>query len=122
VIALSHARLREAIAAALGSSGVVSVVGTAGNLDEAIQTTHEVQPDGVLVGAGLLQGDAASDLRRLSAAIPDVRIVVVGTDPNASYGAALKRAGAADYVALGGIDAVISAVTSAIPGDASAEG
>ncbi len=116
VVALSHARLRDALAAALISSGVVCVVGRAGDLAHAIQLTRDERPDGVVVGAGLLQGDIARDVRGLVTTIPEVWIVVVGTETSAAYAAAIKAAGAADYVALdGGTDSVVSAVRRAIP-------
>ena len=116
VVALSHARLRDALAAALISSGVVSVVGRAGDLPHAIQLTRDERPDGVVVGAGLLQGDIARDVRGLVTTIPEVRVVVVGTETSAAYAAAIKAAGAAGYVALdGGTDSVVSAVRRAIP-------
>jgi DNA-binding NarL/FixJ family response regulator len=116
VLALSHARLRDAIAAALSASAFVSVVGCAGDLAGAIELTRVARADGVLVGAGLLQGDIARDLRGLVAALGDVRIVVIGSETSAAYGAAMAAAGAADYVTFdGGPDSVVSAVRRAIP-------
>lgn len=118
VIAMSHTRLRAAIAAALTSTDSVSVVGEAGDLADAIQVTREVRPDGVVVGAGLLQGDIAHGLRGLVAAIPDVRIVVIGTETSAAYAAVMKAAGAADYVALdSGTDSVVRAVRQSLPSE-----
>jgi DNA-binding NarL/FixJ family response regulator len=114
VVALPHTRLQDAISAALGSSGEASVVGRAGTLAETIRIIRESQPDGVVVGSGLLQGDVVQELRRLVAAIPGVRVVVLGTETSAAYRAAMKLAGAADYVALdGGFDGVLSAVLQA---------
>ena len=53
------------------------------------------------------------------AAIPDVRIVVIGTETSAAYAAAMKAAGAADYVALdSGTDSVVRAVRQSIPSEA----
>ena len=116
VIALPHARLRNAIAAALASSGAVSVVGEAGSLTDAVRRTRESKPDGLVLGSGLLRGDVAGDLRRLIAELPSVEIVVVGTETSAGYAAAIKAAGAADYVAFDtGTEGVVSAVTRAIP-------
>lgn len=116
VVALSHARLSDALAAALTSSGVVSVIGRAGDLAQATRLAREARPDGVVVGAGLLRGDIVRDLRGLVTAIPEVRIVVVGTETSAAYGAAIKAAGAADYIPLdSGTDSVVSAVWRAIP-------
>ena len=69
-----------------------------------------------MLGSGLLRGDVAGDVRRLIATIPSVEIVVVGTETSASYAAAIKAAGAADYVAIdAGTEGVVSAVTRAIP-------
>jgi DNA-binding NarL/FixJ family response regulator len=122
VIALSHARLCDAISAALSSSGAVTVVGRAGDLAHAIELTRRAQPDGLVLGAALLKGDIVHDLRELVTEIPDARIVVVGTETSAAYGMAIKAAGAADYVALdSGTESVVSAVRRAIPKDTSDE-
>jgi DNA-binding NarL/FixJ family response regulator len=122
VLAMSHARLREAISAALTLSNSVSVVGRAGDLAGAIQVTREARPDGLVVGTGLLQGDCVRDLRGLVKAIPGVRIFVIGSETSAAFGAAMKAAGAADYVAFdSGTDSVVSAVRRAMPNDSADE-
>ncbi len=116
VIALSHTRLRDAISAALSSSGAMSVVGRADDLAHAIELTRTARPDGLVLGAGLLEGDIVHDLQELVSEIPDARIVVVGTETSTAYGTAIKAAGAADYVALdSGAESVVSAVRRAIP-------
>jgi DNA-binding NarL/FixJ family response regulator len=120
VIAMAHTRLGDTIVRALTSSDSVAVVGRAGDLDDAVRVTRETRPDGVVVGALLLPGDVVNGLRRLAAAIPGVRIVVIGTETSPAYAAAIKGAGAADYVALdGGPDSVVQAVRQAIPAEPS---
>ena len=122
VIAMSHARLRDAIAAALTSSDSVSVVGRVGDLAHAIQMTREARPDGLMVSSGLLQGDCVRDLQGLATAIPGVRIFVIGTETSAAYGAAMKAAGASDYVTLdNGTESVVSAVRRAMPNVSAAD-
>jgi DNA-binding NarL/FixJ family response regulator len=122
VIAVSHARLRDAIAAALTSSDCVSVVGRVGDLAHAVQVTRKARPDGLVVGAGLLQGDCVGDLQGLVMANPGVRVFVIGTETSAAFGAAIKAAGAADYIALdSGTDSVVSAVRRAMPNDSADE-
>ena len=116
VVALPHVNLRNAISAALGASDGVSVVGRTGDLEDMIRIARESRPDGVVLGSGLLRGDIAGQLRRLIAAVPGVRFIVVGTETSAAYASVVKSAGAADYVAFdAGTDGVVSAVMRSIP-------
>ena len=100
----------------MASSGIVSIVGQADDLTDTVHLTCGFRPDGLVLGSGLLRGDVGGALRRLIAAIPKVEIIVVGTETSASYAAAIKAAGAADYVSVDtGTEGVVSAVARAMP-------
>ncbi len=100
LVVLSHARLRDAIAAELATSACVSVTGTFDDLDCAVLQARTDRADAVVVGTGLLRGDLVASVRKLIASLPGTRIVIVGTETSASYARALEAAGAAAYVSL----------------------
>lgn len=117
VIALPHARLRAALARALDLPGEISVVGQASDLAGAVDVTRALLADGLVLGAGVLHGDVVGDLRHVVAALPGVHIVVLGSETSAAYAAAMKAAGAADYVSLEqGTEPLVSAARRTLPG------
>jgi DNA-binding NarL/FixJ family response regulator len=116
VVALPHARLRAALARALGLAGTLSVVGQASDLIGAIEVARALRADSLVLGAGVLRGDVLTDLRHAVAALPGVRIVVIGSETSAAYAAAMKAAGAADYVSLEqGTEPLVRAARRTIP-------
>jgi DNA-binding NarL/FixJ family response regulator len=116
VVALPHMRLRDAIANALEEPGAINVVGRASDLAGAIRVTRDSAADTVVLGTGLLRGDAVGDLHAIVTALPDVHVIVVGTETSLAYGAVMRAAGATEYVALEhGAQALADAVRRAIP-------
>jgi response regulator RpfG family c-di-GMP phosphodiesterase len=115
LVALQHARLRDAIATELGCSSYMSVIGQAGDLDAAVRGAREHHADGIVVGTDLLRGDLVASLRKLVAALPSTRVVVVGTESSTAYARALEAAGAAAYVSLqSGADVLSTSVQLAL--------
>ena len=118
LVALPHARLRDAVVAELGCSACVSVVGEFDDLDHAVRAARGNHADGVVVGTGLLRGDLVASLRRLVASLPGTRIVVLGTESSTTYARALEAAGAAAYVSLQwGADVLSTSVRIALRPD-----
>jgi DNA-binding NarL/FixJ family response regulator len=106
------------VAAQIDSSACLSVVGTFDDLDGAVRAARADHADGVVVGTGLLRGDLVASLRRLVAALPGTRIVVVGTESSTAYARALEAAGAAAYVSLQwGADVLSTSVRLAMQPD-----
>ena len=115
VVAVPHARLRDALARALDLPGAICVVGQAHDLAGAVDVTRRAGADGIVLGAGILREDVVGNLRDVVAALPGVHIVVVGSETGAAYANAMKTAGAADYIALEqGTDALARAARRAI--------
>lgn len=116
VIALAHTRLRDALARALEAQGTITVVGRESDLEGAIRATRASRPAGLVLGTGLLRGDAVGDLNAVVTALPGVRVVVVGHETSAAYGFVMRAAGAADYIALDrGAEALAQALLDPSP-------
>jgi DNA-binding NarL/FixJ family response regulator len=120
VVALRHERLREAVAKALEAPGAISIVGHADDIATAIDVSRGAHPDALVLGSALLRPDVVRHLRDTVTALPDVPVVVVGTDASAAFATAMRSAGAAEYVGLDlGAEALALAVrrvlTKAVP-------
>jgi DNA-binding NarL/FixJ family response regulator len=100
VVAVPHARLRDAVVAQLGSSAGLSIIATVSDLDSMVHTARADRADGVIVGTGLLRGDLGTSVRALTARLPGTRAVFIGTESSTQYAEALEAAGAAAYVCL----------------------
>ena len=114
VVALPHARLRDALVRALDLPGVICVVGQASDVASAVDVTRRARAEGLVLGAGLLREDVVGNLRGVVAALAGVHIVVVGSETGTAYATAMRTAGAADYIALEqGTDALVGAARRA---------
>jgi DNA-binding NarL/FixJ family response regulator len=76
LIADDHALFRESLRALLESRGI-EVVGEAVNGREAVEIASRLRPDIVLMDLGMPEMGGLEAIRRLAAAEPDVRVVVL---------------------------------------------
>jgi DNA-binding NarL/FixJ family response regulator len=102
VVAVPHARLRDALATALESTGTIAVVARAGDVGAAIRLTRSARPCALLLGTSMLDGDVVRELRAVVRALDGVPVVVTGHDRTPAYEAAIIAAGAAAYAPLHG--------------------
>jgi len=100
IVAMPHVRLCNAIAAALESTGVIVVVGEAGDIVGAVESTQAMRPGVVLLGISLVIGDVVEGVRVIVRALDGVPVVLAGHEDGAAYDAAVTAAGAAAYVPL----------------------
>ena len=63
VVAVPHARLRDALATALESTGTIAVVARAGDVGAAIRLTRSARPCALLLGISMLDGDVVRELQ-----------------------------------------------------------
>ena len=102
VVAVPHARLRDALATALESTGTIAVVARAGDVGAAIRLTRSARPCALLLGTSMLDGDVVPELQAVVRALDGVPVVVTGHDRTPAYEAAIIAAGAAAYAPLHG--------------------
>lgn len=98
LIADDHALMREGIRALLRGSEDVEVVGEASDGREAVEKSHALRPDVVLMDVampGLGGLEATLELRR---ELPEVRVLVLTQYDDREYVARFLKAGVAGYV------------------------
>ncbi len=102
VIAMPHARLRDALSTALESTGAIAVVGQGADMSGAVEHTLAARPDVVLLSMSLVVGDVADRVQEITRGFDGVPVVLTGHEDNAAYVVAVIAAGAAAYVPLHG--------------------
>jgi DNA-binding NarL/FixJ family response regulator len=117
VIAMRHPAMRASLSAVLGGSPEVHLAGAAGDLKTTLRLLRFLQPDIVLLDAGVLGDDGLRRLPLLRSAAPSTVFLVLGMGDHPAYAAHARRAGAADYVQLDEVtDRLPQAIRSAVSG------
>lgn len=98
VIVDDHPLFRKGLRALLATVPGVTVVGEASGGDEAVRLAGELAPQLVLMDLRMPDGDGLSAVRRIAAAHPDIRILVVTMFQDDDSVFAALRAGARGYV------------------------
>jgi NarL family two-component system response regulator LiaR len=73
---------RESLASAISHQVDMSVVGQARSAEEGLQEVARMQPDAVLMDIGLPGIDGLEATRRIKAAAPSVKVIVITAYPN----------------------------------------
>jgi two-component system nitrate/nitrite response regulator NarL len=97
MIVNAHRLFAEAISLTLQSQGL-HVLGVATSSDDALSWTGSHSPDVVLLDAAMSDGYALELGRRIIAAVPDTKIVLLGTSNNSESVRDAMRAGFHGYV------------------------
>lgn len=118
IVADDHVLIRDGIRALLDSTPGIDLVGEASDGQAAVTAAAELRPDVVLMDLHMPVLDGISATRAITAAHPDVRVLVVSMlDDDASIFAAI-RAGARGYVLKGAErDELTRAIVSVAEGD-----
>lgn len=116
VLADDHRLLRESLRLALVSAGL-QVVGEAADGRQAIAEALATRPDVVLMDVTMPELDGIEATRELTAAAPEVRVVVLTAHDDDEILEQARRAGAAGYLCKDtAIDAVVRTVQRAADG------
>lgn len=122
LLADDHRIVREGLRALLEKAGV-QVVGEAGNGHEAIAEAHRLHPDVVVMDIGMPELNGVDITRRLTAELPEVKIIALGMNHDRRYVTAMLTAGASGYLLknaasdelLGALDVVMRGDTYVPP-------
>jgi DNA-binding NarL/FixJ family response regulator len=122
VLVDDHTLVRSGVRAELGAadpSGVIEVVGEAGDVDEAIRVITDQKPDVVLLDVHMPGGGGVEVIRGVHDALPAVRFLALSVSDAAEDVIGVVRAGARGYVtkAIDGA-ALTDAVQRVASGDA----
>ena len=101
VIADDHPVYREGLAMVLGSLPGVTVVGEAGEGNEAVDLAERLRPDVVLMDLSMPGLNGVEATRRIVAESPGVQVLVLSMHEGADSVVAALRAGARGYLAKG---------------------
>jgi DNA-binding NarL/FixJ family response regulator len=115
-----HEVVRQGLASVFKDSPA-RIVGEAVNPDDAVKQARKLKPDVVLLDVRLGDKDGIEVIRRIRAAAPTARVVVLSGFDNPTYIARAVSAGAHDYVLkTAARDELVAAVTAAAEGTAPA--
>jgi two-component system, NarL family, response regulator NreC len=98
LIADDHTVLRECLVAMLRASGDCLVVGEAADGVSAIEQAHALQPDVAVVDISMPRLSGIEVVRRLTAELPRMRVLVLTMHEEDEYVLQMVRAGAAGYL------------------------
>jgi DNA-binding NarL/FixJ family response regulator len=119
VVADDQRAVREALATVLDAEPGLEVVGLAADGDEAVELAHRFSPDVVLMDLRMPTADGVAATRRLSAELPDVKVVVLTTFADDTSILAALEAGATGFLTKdAGRQQIALAVRSAAAGQA----
>ena len=89
----------------------MKLVGEAGDGEEAVALALEGHPDVVLMDVTMPRLDGLEATRRITAAMPDVRVIGLSMHEEEDMARALREAGAAAYLSKGGSwEALLAAI------------
>ena len=98
LIADDQALVRAGFAALVDASDGMTVVGEAGDGAQAVRLATQLRPDVVLMDVRMPVEDGLSATRRITAALPEVRVVVLTTFSLDEYVFDALRAGASGFL------------------------
>lgn len=98
LIADDHALLRQGIKNVLSLEADLEVIGEAADGEEAVRKAVELKPDIILLDINMPRGNGLEVTKRLSAAQPDVKCVVLTIHDDENYVFEVIKAGAVGYL------------------------
>jgi len=119
VVADDHSVVREGLAQLLSTAADVELVGAAANGSEAVDVVAREHPDVVLMDLSMPEVDGAEATRRILAADPGARVVVLTSFADDRHILEALQAGAIGYVLKHAEpDELLGAIRAAAAGDA----
>ncbi len=122
VIADGDANAREGMSAVLSGEADLEVVAEAGDCDEALEVCREIEPDLIVMDAGMPLMEDFAGARRIKAARPKTAVLILTADAGEDYLLEAIKGGAAGYVLEGRAEQdLLATVRSVLRGDSPLE-
>ncbi len=116
VLVDDHVVMRQGLAALLRAEPDMEIVGHASDGESAVNLVREIQPDVVLMDVSMPGMNGIQATRIIHADFPEVRIIGLSMFKEGEQAAAMREAGAVDYVTKSGpSEAVITAIRGCAP-------
>lgn len=113
-----HTLIRQGIVGLLESQADIEVVGQAGNGQEALQASRDLQPDVILMDLAMPGANGLDITREIKRQQPGVQVVILTIHDREDYLFQALRAGASGYVLKGAdVQDLLAAVRSAHRGE-----
>lgn len=110
-----HEIVREGFVRLLTAHPSMTVIGEAGDGEEAVQRAMQLKPDVITMDITMPKLSGIEATRRIVAALPGVRVIGLSVHDHEDMAAEMKAAGAAAYLSKGGAsDHLIAAIQGAI--------
>ena len=118
LLADDHAVVRAGLRALFAAQADLEVVGEACDGREAVEAAERLRPDVLLLDLSMPGLNGVEALRRIRAAVPLTRVLVLSMHVAPEYVRPALRAGAAGYVVKGaGLDSLVEAVRAVAAGE-----
>ncbi len=98
LVAEDHLITRQGICRLLADEGDLTVVGEAGNGEEAVQMVSEIQPDVVIMDIAMPKLNGIEATRQIKLIRPTTAVLILSAYDDDEYVFGLVRAGAAGYL------------------------
>ncbi len=118
VVVDDHTLMRQGLVGLLDDEPDIEVIGQAGDISSARKTIDAMSPDIILMDLGLPDGSGLDLTAELTAANPEIRILVVTMHERDDYLFQALRAGASGYVLKGAeVQELLTAVRTVAGGE-----
>jgi len=102
LLADDHAILRAGLASLLDEVPDVEIVGQAADGIQAVDLAHALNPDVIVMDVTMPRMNGIEATRKISASLPEIRIIGLSMHTHADMADALHEAGAKVYLTKGG--------------------
>ncbi len=114
VIADDHRIFRQGLIALIRAESGIDVVGEAADGAEAVELARSLRPDVIIMDVSMPKMNGIEATRQITTELPGIRIVGLSMHEDEEIAAAMRAAGAVDFVTKGGrSDALIEAIRAA---------